>query len=200
MADDEDFGETTEGYQVSKKVGLKEIMEQEAEDESLRKYKEALLGKSMDPEVSPPNDPRRVVIKKMEIIVEGREDNTIVMDLAADGAEKNLKQNPFTLKEGCKFKTRIEFKVQHEIVSGLKLVSVMKKKGIKVASGQEMLGSFPPQKDYHSVVFPRHGWQDAPSGMLARGNFVGKHRFVDDDRQCHLEYEFGMALKKNWAE
>ncbi len=61
-----------------------------------------------------------------------------------------------------------------------------------------MLGSFPPQAEAHTVVFPRHGWDEAPSGMLSRGSYKGKHKFVDDDGQVHLEYDYAFAIKKEW--
>lgn len=154
----------------------------------------------MSDDVSPKDDPRRVVIKKMTIVCEDRPGGDIVFDLEKKGSETKMKETPFTLQEGSHYKTRITFKVQHEIVSGLKLVNIVKKKGIKVATETEMLGSFPPQKTYHEIVFPRHGWETAPSGMLARGNFSGKHRFVDDDGQCHLEYEYAFAIRKTWGD
>jgi hypothetical protein len=37
-----------------------------------------------------------------------------------------------------------------------------------------MLGSFPPQTKLHEVTFPRHGWDEAPSGMLSRGTYTAK--------------------------
>ncbi len=45
MSDDEG-PETTPGYKISKKVDMGTILEMDNEDESLRKYKEALLGKA----------------------------------------------------------------------------------------------------------------------------------------------------------
>jgi Rho GDP-dissociation inhibitor len=144
------------------------------------------------------DDPRRVVIKKMTIVCEDRPGGDIIFDLEAKGSEQKMKETPFTLQESSKYKTKITFKVQHEIVSGLKLVNIVKKKGIKVATETEMLGSFPPQKDYHEIVFPRHGWETAPSGLIARGKYTGKHRFVDDDGQCHLEYDYAFQIAKTW--
>ena len=45
---------------------------------------------------------------------------------------------------------------------------------IVVDKSNTMLGSFGPQADPHVVVFPRHGWDEAPSGMLARGDYKAK--------------------------
>jgi hypothetical protein len=52
------------------KVDLKTLVDQDANDESLRKYKEALLGNVANT-YSPKDDPRRVVITQLKIVVEG---------------------------------------------------------------------------------------------------------------------------------
>ena len=199
MSDDE-AAEGTPGYKISKKVDMGTIMQMDAEDESLRKYKEALLGKALAGDVAPSDDPRRVVIKEMRVIVKDRPGGDIVYDLAQKGSEEKLKDTPFTLKEQCEYKIQVSFKIQHEIVAGLKFVNMVYRKGVRVAKEEEMLGSFPPQSDPHVVVFPRHGWEEAPSGMLSRGSYKGRHKFVDDDGQTHLEYEYAFAIKKDWNE
>jgi len=70
---------------------------------------------------------------------EGRAPVTI--DLSTPGAEKTLKDKPFIIKEGAKFTMSAKFKVQHEILSGLHYVQVVKRKGIRVSKDQEMLVS-----------------------------------------------------------
>lgn len=67
----------------------------------------------------------------------GREPVTI--DLSSPGAEATLKDNPFKIKEGSKFTMTAKFKVQHEILSGLHYVQVVKRKGIKVSKDSEMI-------------------------------------------------------------
>jgi Rho GDP-dissociation inhibitor len=54
----------------------------------------------------------------------------------------------------------------------------------------------------HGNQFPL---EEAPSGMLARGSYKVKSRFIDDDGQCHLEWEWvqdllikNMEIKKDW--
>ena len=102
-----------------------------------------------------------------------------------------MKNTPFCLKEGTHYKTKVSFKVQHEIVSGLKYVNLVYRKGIRgqyhfslivsnlwlyllVAKDQQMIGSFGPQVQAHEVTFPRHGWEEAPSGLLSRGSYTAK--------------------------
>jgi len=94
------------------------------EDESLRKYKEALLGKAKD--LGDPKDPRKVIITEMKIMIKDGKD--IIYDLAQKGSEKDMIKKPFELKEKCQYKIEVSFKVQHELITGLKLENSVKKK------------------------------------------------------------------------
>jgi len=62
----------------------------------------------------------------------------------------------------------------------------------------EMLGSYGPQAAPHEVIFPRLAdqWEQAPSGMLARGSYHAISRFVDDDKDRHLEFEYSFDIVK----
>ena len=187
MADASDTDDpTTPGYKVAAKVDMKTIAEMDADDESLVKYKQALLG-NVDDALCPADDDRRVVIQEMRVMFEDRPGGDIIYNLDNEDKVKAMKSQPFTLKEGCNYKIKVTFKVQHEIVSGLKYVNTVYRKGVKVARDDEMLGSFGPQKAHHEVIFPRHGWEEAPSGMLSRGKYTAISRFVDDDKAKHLE-------------
>lgn len=70
---------------------------------------------------------------------EGRPPVTI--DLGTKGAEATLKDKPFKIKEGAKFNMTAKFKVQHEVLSGLQYVQIVRRKGIKVGKDQEMIVS-----------------------------------------------------------
>ncbi len=70
--------------------------------------------------------------------VEGRPD--IIIDLKAPGAVESLKSKPFTIREGALFRMKVAFKVQHQILSGMKYVQVVKKMGISNKT-QEMIVS-----------------------------------------------------------
>lgn len=111
------------GYKVAEKVSMDKLLKQDAEDESLRKYKESLgLTSNI---YAPKDDPRRCVILELRIICQDRPGGDIVYDLKGKDAVKNLKSTPFTLKEGCNYKIKITFRIQHEIVSGLKYINVV---------------------------------------------------------------------------
>jgi len=182
-------------YKVGKKVALDELLAADKDDESLRKYKASLLGNI---DVSSKDDPRRVVVKEMRVLFENRPGGDIVYTLDSPEDLVKMKNTPFTLKEGCNYKISIFFKVQHDIVSGLKYVNLVYRKGIRVAKEDQMIGSFGPQAAPHQVTFPRHGWEEAPSGLLSRGSYTAKSQFVDDDGELHLEYEYAFSIKKDW--
>jgi hypothetical protein len=109
----------------------------DAGDESLQRYKESLGLGSGGKSISDPNDPRKCIILSLTMNSEGRPPVTI--DLATAGSEKTLKDHPFKIKEGAKFTMTAKFKVQHQILSGLHYVQVVKRKGIRVSKDQEML-------------------------------------------------------------
>lgn len=41
------------------------------------------------------------------------------------------KNTPFTIKEGVEYRMKVKFRVQHDVVSGLKYLQVVKRKGIR---------------------------------------------------------------------
>ena len=63
------------------------------------------------------------------------------MDLSAPGAVDTLKNKPFTIKEGSVFRIKATYTVQHDVLSGLKYIQVVKRKGIRVSKDEEMLVS-----------------------------------------------------------
>lgn len=121
----------------------------DAGDESLQRYKESLgLGNGKD--ISDPNDPRVCIILSLTMETPGRDPVTI--DLKTPGSEKTLKDHPFRIKEGAKFTMVASFKVQHEILSGLHYVQVVKRKGIKVSKDSEMIVSCSPDSFSHILI------------------------------------------------
>ena len=106
-------------------------------DESLRKWKES-LGLGTGNSISDPKDPRKVIIFSLGLEVEGRPD--IIIDLTTPGALEALNKHPFTIKEGATFRMKARFKVQHQILSGLKYVQVVHR-GLLKSKMQEMIVS-----------------------------------------------------------
>lgn len=84
-----------------------------------------------------PSDTRRCIIRSLGLEVEGRPD--IIIDLTAPGELEKLKSRPFAIKEGAKFRMKAVFKVQHDVLSGLKYLQVVKRNGLRVGKDEEMI-------------------------------------------------------------
>ncbi|KAK7982153.1 hypothetical protein PG984_009138 [Apiospora sp. TS-2023a] len=188
--------EETQGYKLSQpKQSLAEYQNMDANDESLQRYKESLgLGGGKD--LSDPNDKRVCIIQSLTM--ESPDRSPVTIDVSQPGSETTLKDNPFKIKEGAKFTMVVSFKVQHEILSGLQYVQLVKRKGIKVSKDSEMLGSYAPNTDKQPIYTKRFQEEDAPSGMLARGHYNAISTFVDDDKKTHLQFEWSFDIAKDW--
>lgn len=171
---------------------LDDIVNQDQEDASLRKYKEQLLGVSASGTtiVVDPKDSRRVLVKKLAILVDGRPD--IELDLARD--PKAIKETVIELKEGTTYKVKIYFFVQYEIVAGLKYKQKVYKT-VPLDNQSFMVGSYPPREEIYSYTTPS---DEAPKGMLARGEYLIKSVFTDDDKNDYLSWEWKLKISKDW--
>lgn len=179
-------------YQPPPQKTIEEIMAADAEDESLRKYKEALLGEAQSEKIIfDDSDPRKVIVKKLSLLVADRDP----MELDLSGDISKLKKNVFVIKEGIQYKIRIDFVVQREIVHGLKYVQKTYRMGVPVDKMTQMVGSYPPKKEIQSYTTP---FEEAPSGMMARGTYSVSSLFTDDDKNEHLKWEWSFEIKKDW--
>ncbi|XP_078348166.1 rho GDP-dissociation inhibitor 1-like [Oculina patagonica] len=180
--------EETPGYKPPAQKSVDEIQQLDADDESLVRYKQALLGDlPAGADTSGPN----VQVLKMSVVVEGRED--IELDLTGDLSV--LKDKPMTIKEGASYRIKITFKVNREIVAGLRYHQVTYRKGIRVDKSSLMVGSYGPKAEPHQYQTP---FDEAPKGMIARGHYTLKSKFVDDDKNSFLEWEWAFDIKKDW--
>ncbi|KAL7932931.1 E set domain-containing protein [Trichoderma chlorosporum] len=194
--DDDTMPEETQGYKLSQpKQSLAEYNQMDAGDESLQRYKQSLgLGGGKD--LSDPSDPRVCIIKALTMDSPGRPPVRIPLD--TPGAEAKLKDEPFRIKEGVKFTMSAEFKVQHEILSGLHYVQVIKRKGLKVSKDSEMIGSYAPNTENQPTYIKKFHEEEAPSGMFLRGSYDAISSFVDDDKKEHLKFEWKFEIVKDW--
>jgi len=187
--------EKTQGFKVGEKKTLDEYHKLDQEDESLQKWK-ASLGLGQGKDISDPSDPRKCIILSLGLEVEGRPD--IIIDLRAPGAVEELSKRPFTIKEGSEFRMKVQFKVQHELLAGLKYLQQVKRKGIPVDKMQEMMGSYGPNTEEKPQYEKKFNPETAPSGMMARGKYDAVSKFVDDDDHVHLKFNWSFEIKKDW--
>lgn len=190
--------ETVEGYTVGEKKTIDEYNKLDAEDESLAKWKASLgLNASSDAYPVKPGDKRKVVIVEMSLTFpEQKELSPIVINLEDSQGNTLNKDIAFNIKEKSVYQLNIKFRVQHEIITGLKYLHLIKKAGIRVDKLDEPLGSYAPNttdKPYYEKSFQEI---EAPSGMLARGSYSAVTKFVDDDKNVHLTLPWSFQITK----
>lgn len=185
---DDDDDELTPGYTAPKQVDLKTLQELDADDEALVKYKQTLLGQT---EAVKDEGGSNVILQ--ELIFAPVDHKEVKLDLRGDLSK--LKDSPITIKEGVQYRLKIQFRVQREIVAGLRYFQSTYRKGVRVDKSPFMVGSYGPKTDPHVYQTPI---EDAPSGMLFRGNYSVKSKFTDDDKKIYLEWEWAFHVKKEW--
>ncbi|XP_010418240.1 PREDICTED: rho GDP-dissociation inhibitor 1-like [Camelina sativa] len=187
--DDED--DEDKKLQLGPMIALKEQLEKDKDDESLRRWKEQLLGVVDLEDVGETPDP---VVKILELTIRSPDREEMVLTIPEDGLP-NPKGPWFTIKEGSKYTLVFNFRVTNNIVSGLRYNNTVWKTGVKVDSTKAMLGTFSPQAEPYQRVMPE---ETTPSGMFARGSYSARTKFVDDDNKCYLEINYTFDIRKSW--
>ncbi|XP_027342838.1 rho GDP-dissociation inhibitor 1-like isoform X2 [Abrus precatorius] len=168
---------------------LKEQLEKDKDDESLRKWKEQLLG-SIDMSAIGENKDPEVKIVSLTITCPGRPDLILPIPFTGDS-----KKSIFTLKEGSQYRLKFSFTVSNNIVSGLKYSNVVWKTGVRVDNTKKMLGTYSPRQEPYTYELED---DTTPSGLFARGTYSARTKFVDDDRKCYLDTSYHFEIQKNW--
>ncbi|KAG3119650.1 hypothetical protein PI124_g2279 [Phytophthora idaei] len=193
---DSEDGMSPSNYRMSTQAikSVDELLAKDAEDESLKRYKEQLLGSAAHGDRGDANDTRRVVVEKFKVEFEdGRED--IVYNLDTLEGVEHMRTTPFVMAEGSRYRFVIYFRVNQAIVSGLRFRNKVKKTVLST-NDEIVLGSYAPRSDNYVFVFPRHEWMEAPSGLFYRGKYMGRFIFDDDDRIEHLKLFYTFEIKR----
>ncbi|XP_003221131.1 rho GDP-dissociation inhibitor 2 [Anolis carolinensis] len=191
VEDEEDELDSKLNYKPPPQKSLQELQELDKDDESLAKYKKCLLGDG--PVVADPSVPN-VIVTRLTLVCSSAP-GPITMDLTGD--LEALKKKTYVMKEGEEYCVKIHFKVNREIVSGLKYVQHTYRTGVKVDKATFMVGSYGPRPEEYEFMTPL---EEAPKGLMARGNYRNKSFFTDDDKHDHLTWEWNLAIKKEWTE
>ncbi|GMI98547.1 SUPERCENTIPEDE1 [Hibiscus trionum] len=186
--DDDNDDENT--LHLGPQCTLKEQLEKDKDDESLRKWKEQLLGSVDINNIGETLDPE---VKFLSVAIVSPERPDIVLSIPEDGKPQGLW---FTLKEGSHYRLKFSFQVSNNIVSGLRYTNTVWKSGLRVFSTKDMIGTFSPQQEPYTHEMPE---ETAPSGFMARGSYTAKSKFIDDDNKCHLEINYTFDIRKDWS-
>ncbi|CAL6054605.1 Rho_GDI [Hexamita inflata] len=184
--------EDDSGYKGAKKMSIDDAMKADENDESLKKWKDALLAQA----ASAPKSDQHVVFDKLLIKSAGlpkRLEFTFEEVKKAQSEKKSL----FTIKGGESFAIGYQYRVFNDIVMGLRVVMRVQKMGIAIAKGQTMMGCYAPQAAPHEYFLEEI---DTPSSVISRGNYHTKAVFGDDDAGDGAlgELEFTFRIEKDW--
>jgi Rho GDP-dissociation inhibitor len=86
--------------------------------------------------------------------------------------------------------------VQHEIIAGVKFVNTVSTRLLGGDKEELMIGSYPPSSVPHVFEFPRHGFNEAPKGMMLRGKYKVANCFIDSDKVKHLSFDYELNIVK----
>lgn len=175
-------------YRPPAPKSVREILDADAGDESLRRYKESLLGHEADNVVVDASDARVVILKKITLVTEGRDDITLDIN-------DTFKDISFKIKEGIFFQLRFSFYVQREMVTGLHYFHTISRHGIPVIKEKLMVGSYAPKKELIEYTTPP---EEAPAGILWRGKYKVHSKLTDDYKTVFAKWDWTLEISKNW--
>ncbi|XP_024019172.1 rho GDP-dissociation inhibitor 1 [Morus notabilis] len=184
---DESKGGDVGGFVPGPLLSLKEQIEKDKDDDSLRRWKEKLLG-SLESDLNGQKEPE-VKFHSIGIISTDFGEINTSLPVNEDQKDRVL----FTLREGSEYRLKLTFSVLHNIVSGLTYSNTVWKGGVQVDQSKGMLGTFAPNQEPYAHALEE---ETTPSGVLARGIYSAKLKFEDDDRRCHMELKYSFEIKK----
>ncbi|VDO04146.1 unnamed protein product [Rodentolepis nana] len=194
--DESELLKVEDGYKAPEKKTINEIVNMDAEDESLRRYKENLLV---------PDDPRIFILKSIRICIKNGPTHEINIDRKLFSLLHSYIAFPqiicvlgldniqaIEMPEGAQYHVEIDFYVNHEIVAGLRYAQKTSKSVFK-AVDKVVLGSYGPRADFYSW---RSGDEEVQSGIMFRGSYKVTSVFTDDDKHEHLKFTWEIKIVK----
>uniref|UniRef100_A0A5B7B081 Rho GDP-dissociation inhibitor 1-like n=1 Tax=Davidia involucrata TaxID=16924 RepID=A0A5B7B081_DAVIN len=185
--DDRQDGGTDDNFVPGPLFSLKDQIEKDKEDESLRRWKEKLLG-FVEDDLNGQMEPQ-VTFHSIGIISDDFGEINTPLPVYESKSGRVL----FTLREGSQYRLKLTFTVLHNIVSGLTYTNTVWKGGLQVDQSKGMLGTFAPHREPYVHTLEE---ETTPSGVLARGTYSARLKFEDDDRRCHMELKYSFEIKK----
>lgn len=190
----EDEGEDSPAEEFNAELGplvsLKEQLEKDKEDESLRRWKAQLLGVASEEDAGDGFVEPEVTVTSLGVISKGRPDSHFPLPLGT-----NSRGYTFSLKEGSTVALKYVFTVRNNIVSGLTCINTVWKAGFQVDETRDMMGTFAPQLEPYVHIAEE---EVTPSGSLARGAYTARKRFIDDDGRVYLDLDYSFEIRKEW--
>ncbi|KAL2928068.1 Rho GDP-dissociation inhibitor 1 [Bienertia sinuspersici] len=159
-------------------------------DESLGSQKQQLtgnIGLSADE-----NRKTEVQILSLSVLSPGRADVVLPIPFPSTTSKETL----FTLKEGSKYRIKFHFTVTNNVVKNLTYTYMVWKAGIRVHQTKKLIGTFNPRQEQYTFELEEG---TTPTGFFARGPFLVRSKFVDDDGNCYLDTTYYFDIRKDWG-
>uniref|UniRef100_A0A2N9FI45 Rho GDP-dissociation inhibitor 1 n=1 Tax=Fagus sylvatica TaxID=28930 RepID=A0A2N9FI45_FAGSY len=176
-----------DGFVPGPLLSLKEQIEKDKDDDSLRRWKEKLLG-CLENDLNGQMEPE-VKFHSIAIISDEFGEKTTPLPVDENRSGHAL----FALREGSRYRFKLTFTVLHNIVSGLTYSNTVWKGGLQVDQNKGMLGTFAPQREPYVHTLDE---EITPCGVLARGTYSARLKFEDDDNRCHMELKYSFEIKR----
>ncbi|NXY39939.1 GDIR1 inhibitor, partial [Pomatorhinus ruficollis] len=191
LEEEEEDADVALAYKTPEKKSLQEIQELDPGDESLRKYKQALLG-AIPAAVGKAGGCSGVWAPRLP----GSPAAVCGLSGRRELGRARAGSVPWGIpgREGT---SRLESPVNREIVCGLRCLHLTYRRGRPVDRDVFMVGSYAPRAEEYEVVTPA---EEAPRGWLARGSYRVRSLVTDDDKTEHLSWEWGLCIKKAWED
>jgi Rho GDP-dissociation inhibitor len=178
-----------------RKYSTRDIARQDGDDEALTRWKQSLgLSATGAYSIGEPGDMRRLVVLAIRVVTEGNE----LVDLnLQDKVQRHAFSNtPTVIRARAPYQITVRFRVQHEIITGLRYYQVARRGGIPFSKTDVKLGSYAPntkEKPYYEVSLPE---KLAPGIFIARGTWQCTTQFVDDDHVVHDNVPWLLQIAK----
>jgi Rho GDP-dissociation inhibitor len=175
-------------------VPLKEQLEKNKEDESLRRWKEQLLGYAASLDTIGDgfhSDHPEVKVSRLGISAKGREELELPLPLTT--TTNTPQGHAFSLKEASHYQLKFIFTVRITL-SPVSLASIQC--GKLASWSKRCTPCLGPSLHNRSLMFTF--WQNSPSGAFARGPYSARTQFIDDDGTVCLDVNYSFEICKDW--
>ncbi|KAH0969962.1 hypothetical protein GBA52_022118 [Prunus armeniaca] len=168
VTEDDDDDDEVKKIELGPQCTLKEHIEKDKDDESLRRWKEQLLG-SVD--VNSVGETLEPDVKILSLAIKSPDRSDIVLPIPENGNPKGLW---FTLKEGSRYSLEFTFQL-----------IAQKRCSEPLAHSQSLTHMCCLRTQPHLAYF-------------CRGSYSARSKFVDDDNKCYLEINYTFDIRKDW--
>ncbi|XP_021749136.1 rho GDP-dissociation inhibitor 1-like isoform X2 [Chenopodium quinoa] len=169
-----------------------QLEKDDKDDESLSNQKQQLLGNINLTAVEEGNKAPEVQILSLSVLSPGRADVVLPTPFPSTTSKATL----FTLKEGSKYRIKFLFTVTKNVVKNLAYTYMVWKSGIRVHQTKKLVGTFSPRQEQYTFELEEG---TTPFGFFARGPFLVRSKFVDDDGNCYLDTTYYFDIRKDWG-